>query len=151
MAASWLAVEAGSHRFLFPLSHAGEIFSWTDVQRVPYAQRWFLGVANLRGALSGVVDLAAFIDPSSRAPRTEAALGQCRLVALNPLLGMNCALLVDRLLGLRTIDSFVSSVPAEQGAQPYLGHVYTDLDGGQWQEFNLQALSQHQAFLGISA
>ena len=152
VAASWLAVETGDLRLLFPLSHAGEIFSWTDVQRVPYVQPWFMGVANLRGGLSAVIDLAAFVrGDGARRVRSESDLAQCRRVALNPLLETNCALLVDRLLGLRTTDAFASSAPPDQSAAPYFGHVYTDLEGRQWQELNLQALSQHQAFLGIGA
>ena len=152
VAASWLAVETGDLRLLFPLSHAGEIFSWTDVQRVPYVQPWFMGVANLRGGLSAVIDLAAFVRcDGARRVRSESELAQCRLVALNPLLETNCALLVDRLLGLRTTDAFASSAPPDQSAAPYFGHVYTDLEGRQWQELNLQALSRHQAFLGIGA
>ena len=59
VAASWLAVETGDLRLLFPLSHAGEIFSWTDVQRVPYVQPWFMGVANLRGGLSSTWRLSS--------------------------------------------------------------------------------------------
>ncbi len=99
VAASWLAVEAGAQRLLFPLSHAGEIFPWTDVQRVPYVQPWFMGIANLRGGLSGVIDLAHFVSGSESGPaRSEGDLAPCRLVALNPVLGVNCALLVDRLL-----------------------------------------------------
>ena len=152
VAASWLAVETGDLRLLFPLSHAGEIFSWTDVQRVPYVQPWFMGVANLRGGLSAVIDLAAFVrGDGARRVRSESELAQCRLVALNPLLETNCALLVDRLLGPRTTDGFASSAPPDQSAAPYFGHVSTDLEGRQWQELNLQALSQHQAFLGIGA
>lgn len=152
VAASWLAVEAGASRLLFPLSHAGEIFSWTDVQKVPYVRPWFMGVANLRGGLSAVVDLAVFVqDAAKRRTRTDNELNQCRLVALNPLLEANCALLVDRLLGLRTTEAFVSSVPADASSAPYFGHVYTDLEGRQWQELNLQALSQHQTFLSVGA
>lgn len=152
VAASWLAVEAGAARLLFPLSHAGEIFSWTDVQRVPYAQPWFMGVANLRGGLSAVVDLAAFVQSSASAPtRSDSDLAQCRLVALNPLLETNCALMVDRLLGLRTTEAFVSSAAAGAESPPYFGHRYTDVDGKQWQELNLQVLSQHPSFLGVGA
>ncbi|HOB65233.1 chemotaxis protein CheW [Ottowia sp.] len=150
--ASWLAVEARTARLLFPLSHAGEIFSWTDVQRVPYVQPWFMGVANLRGALSAVIDLAAFmgVAGADRA-RNDGESSQCRLVALNPMLEANCALLVDRLLGLRTPDSFTSSAPADAAAPSYFSHRYTDAEGRQWQELNLQALSQHPSFLGIGA
>lgn len=150
--ASWLAVEAGTSRLLFPLSHAGEIFPWTDVQRVPYVQPWFMGVANLRGSLSGVIDLAAFIsERGTPRVRNDSETSQCRLVALNPLLEAHCALLVDRLLGLRTREAFVSSGPADEGAPNYFGHRYTDLDDRPWQELNLQLLSQHPSFLSVGA
>ena len=150
-AVSWLAVEAGPARLLLPLSHAGEIFPCTDVQKVPHAQPWFLGVANLRGGLYGVVDLAAFMQPSERRPRTESESAPCRLITLNPLLETNCALLIDRLLGLRTPDAFTSSADAAADAPGYFGHVHTDPEGRPWQELNLQFLSQHPAFLGIGA
>ena len=149
VAASWLAVEARGRRLLFPLSHAGEIFPWTDVQSVPYTHDWFLGVANLRGGLHSIVDLAAFVESRGPIRRTELELGQSRLIALNPMLETSCALLVDGLHGLRTVESFASSVPAPDGAPSYFGHTYTDMDGVQWQEVNLQALSQHQPFLVI--
>jgi len=151
VSASWLAVEASASRLLFPLSHAGEIFPWTDVQKVPYVQAWFMGVANLRGGLYGVVDLAAFLQGGESRQRSENELAQCRLVALNPLLETNCALLIDQLLGLRTTEDFASSAAAGGDAPAYFGHTYTDLEGRQWQELNLQLLSQHQAFLGIGA
>jgi twitching motility protein PilI len=151
VAASWLAVEAGASRLLLPLSHAGEIFPWTAVHAVPYVQPWFMGVANLRGGLHGVADLAAFLQGGQIRQRPDNELAQCRLVALNPLLETNCALLVDRLLGLRGVEAFASSAVAGDDAPPYLGHVYTDLEGGQWRELNLQLLSRHPAFLGVGA
>ena len=150
--ASWLAVEAGPHKLLLPLTHAGEIFSWTDVQGVPYVRPWFLGVVNLRGGLFGLMDVVSFLDGSAHhRPRSEMDLNHCRLVTFNPLLETNCALLVDRLVGLRTADDFASSHKATDEGRPYFGHVYVGTDGQQWQEINLQALSQHQAFLGIGA
>ncbi len=100
VAATWLAVEAGEGKYLFPLGHAGEIFPWTPPQPVPYTAPWFLGVANLRGGLYGVVQLSAFAGGAPSGPAaSEAARIQSRLVALNELLDVNCALLVDRLAG----------------------------------------------------
>ena len=58
---SWLAVECSSRGFLFPLRDAGEIFAMAPLLHVPHSHRWFLGVANLRGHLHGVVDLAGFL------------------------------------------------------------------------------------------
>ena len=60
-AAQWLAIQVGKVHYLIPLAEAGEIYPWQDVQAVPYAQPWFLGVANVRGSLLGVIDLAALL------------------------------------------------------------------------------------------
>ena len=147
---SWLAVElAGGSPYLMPLAHAGEIFPWSVVQAVPYTQDWFLGVANLRGGLAGVIDLASFM---GAAPvRTEQAMAETSLLTLNGALELNAALLVDRLAGLRSADGFVASEPPPDSAPPFFGNVYLDGAGVRWQELNLQTLSQHSEFLGISA
>jgi len=152
VAASWLAVEAGEGKYLFPLAHAGEIFPWTPPQPVPYTEPWFLGVANLRGGLYGVVQLSAFASGIPAAPAaTEAARIQSRLVALNELLEVNCALLVDRLAGLRGAEAFTAADAPGAEAPAWHGHLYTDAAGERWQEVNLQALSQQPQFLSIGA
>ena len=145
---SWLAVESAGQFYLLPLSHAGEIFPWSGVQPVPYTKKWFMGVANLRGALAGVIDLAAFLGASSA--RTEQAMGETSLLALNAALDVNVALLVDRLAGLRSTEAFVTSEPPADDAPAFFGSTYLDSSGARWQELNLQALSQDSAFLSIS-
>jgi twitching motility protein PilI len=149
--ASWLAVESGGGKFLFPLAQSGEIFPFSSTLPVPYTQSWFLGVANLRGGLYGVVDLASYVGGHAPAQRSDATRAESRLVALNSALEINCALLIDRLAGLRNMDAFSSSSPPPEGAPEYFGVGYTDASGAYWQELNLQALSQQPAFLSISA
>lgn len=154
VSAAWLAVEAGEAKYLFPLAHAGEIFPWTQPQRVPYTAPWFLGVANLRGGLYGVVRLSGFAAPGAAQPQpqpSEVVQAQSWLVALNELLEVNCALLIDRLVGLRGAEAFSASQPPEEGAPAWYGHAYTDTEGERWQELNLQALSQDAQFLSIGA
>ncbi|MBB1599261.1 chemotaxis protein CheW [Variovorax sp. UMC13] len=154
VSASWLAVEAGEARYLFPLGHAGEIFPWTPPQAVPYTAPWFLGVANLRGGLYGVVQLSSFLTgqpPDAPVAAGEGARAQSRLVALNELLEVNCALLVDRLVGLRGVEAFTDSQPPAADAPAWVGHTYQDADGESWQELSLQALSQQSHFLSIGA
>lgn len=152
ISASWLAVEAGGAKYLFPLGHAGEIFPFVAPQAVPYTEPWFLGVANLRGGLYGVVQLSIFAT-GVVAPvgATEQLRAQSRLVALNELLEVNCALLIDRLVGLRGVDAFTRSESPAADAPAWLGHAYTDAAGERWQEVNLQALSQQPQFLSIGA
>jgi twitching motility protein PilI len=146
---SWLAVESAGVFYLLPLAQSGEIFPWVSVQSVPYTHRWFLGVANLRGGLVGVVDLAGLL--GSGTVRTDQALAESSLLAFNAALDVNAALLVDRLAGLRGTDAFVSSEPPAQDAPSFFGTTYIDSSGKRWQELNLQILSQHPAFLSISA
>jgi twitching motility protein PilI len=137
---AWLAVHAGAGRYLMPLAQSGEIFPWAPMQPVPYTRPWFWGVANLRGSLSGVIDLAAFL-----------AEAYCSLLALNAALDVNVALVVDRLAGLRSPDAFVSSSPPAEGAPGYFGSLHTDAQGEVWQEIHLLSLSQSAQFLSISA
>lgn len=149
--AGWLAVEAAGRKYLFPLAQAGEIFPYAPPQPVPYTHQWFLGVANLRGGLFGVVDLASFVAGHPPVQRSDAARAESRLVALNALLDINCALLIDRLAGLRNVDAFTASNEAPPGSPEYFGSGFTDASGVHWQELNLQALSQQPQFLSISA
>lgn len=152
---SWLAIESGRQFYLLPLGHSGEIFPWRAIQTVPYTNEWFLGVANLRGGLVGVIDLAILLGSISTAikptARTEQMLMDSSLLALNTALEVNAALLVDRLMGLRGIDAFASFEQAPSGAPSFFGMVYLDANGTRWQELNLQLLAQHPLFLSISA
>jgi twitching motility protein PilI len=142
---SWLAVECSGRGFLLPLKEAGEIFALAPIVPVPYSQRWFMGVANLRGHLHGVVDLAAFL--GVKAP--EAGREQPRLVGFNQTLDINCALMVDRLSGLRS-EAELTAEPADNDARPaFVGSRLRDTSGRLWQELLLSALANDEAFLKI--
>jgi twitching motility protein PilI len=151
VAASWLAVEAGGKNYLFPMAQAGEIFPMGATQAVPYTQSWFLGVANLRGGLFGVVDLASYVTGQSVTPKTEVARKESRLIALNAALEVNCALLIDRLAGLRNQQAFSDFTEKAPDAPEFFGPQYVDENGASWQEINLQSLAQQAHFLTIGA
>jgi len=143
---SWLAVECSSRGFLFPLKEAGEIFAMSPVVPVPHSHSWFMGVANLRGHLHGVVDLAGFLGVKGPEPLRE----QSRLVAFNATLDINCALLVDRLSGLRSEQQLAAQTDTVSGPRPpFVGARYKDEGGRVWQELNLAALASDEAFLRI--
>ena len=151
VAPSWLAVEAGGRKYLFPMAQAGEIFPWVVTQAVPYTQSWFLGVANLRGGLFGVVDLASYVTGQKVDVKTEMARKESRLVALNAALEVNCALLIDRLAGLRNQEAFTDFSLRAPDAPDFFGNQYVDQNGATWQEINLQSLAQQAHFLTIGA
>ena len=142
---SWLAVECCSRGFLFPLRDAGEIFARSPLVHVPHSHRWFLGVANLRGHLHGVVDLAGFLGVKT----SETGREQARLVGFNQSLDINCVLLVDRLSGLRS-ESELTRDADESGERPaFVGARYRDASARVWQELSLVELAGNDLFLKI--
>jgi twitching motility protein PilI len=151
VSASWLAVKAGQANYLFPLEQAGEIFPLSGVQHVPYCRAWFMGVTNLRGGLFGVVDLAGFVAKGAMRERTEPMLAQASVVTFGAALELNCALMVDTLAGLRKREALCEDAPPPPGSPAYFSSRFIDLEGVQWQEINLKALSQYPEFLSISA
>lgn len=142
---SWLAVECSARGLLFPLREAGEIFALAPLQPVPHTYRWFLGVSNLRGHLHGVVDLAAFLGVKAG----EVARDQARLVGFNPRFELNCALMVDRLSGLRSEDQLTLLADDNTPRPSFVGMRYRDTNGRLWQELNLAELASDEAFLKI--
>ena len=148
--ASWLAVEAGGGRYLFPLRQSGEIFAVPHLQPVAYTQDWFLGVASLRGGLYGVIDFAGFVTGQPLPSTGESAPADARLVTVSSLLEVQCALRVERLGGLRSPEAFVQQETPPAGAPAYFGHCYTDPTGLRWQEINLQLLCTQEHFLHIT-
>lgn len=155
-AASWLAFECAGQGVLVPLPTAGEIFPLSALQAVPHTQPWFMGVANLRGLLHGVVDLAAFLglrEPLQAAVLRDKLREQARLLAFNPGLDTHCAVLVDRLSGLRGAHQLrrVEDQAADPGRPRFAPALWSDAQGRSWQEIDLAALARHEQFLAIAA
>lgn len=146
---SWLAVECAGRGFLLPLHEAGEIFAMTAIVPVAHARPWFLGVANLRGGLHGVVDLAAFLGVKGAERSVEPGRERVQLVAFNAALELNCALLVDRLAGLRSAGQMVAEPPATEARPEFVGGRFRDAAGRSWQELRLAELARHESFLKV--
>lgn len=149
---AWLAVECGGRGFVLPLREAGEIYPVAPLTAVPHSQRWFAGVANLRGHLHGVVDLAGFL--GVKAPeRHEAGRDQSRLVGFNQTLEINTVLLVDRLAGLRSDTDLTPIDAATDSAAPdrpaFVGARLRDAAGRVWQELLLAEMARDDTFLMI--
>ena len=147
---SWLAVECGGQGLLMPLAQAGEIFDLGTVLPVPHTRPWLLGVVNLRGAVVTVVDLAQFL--GLRAAGDGSPREHARLVAFNARQGLNGAVLVDRLQGLRhAADLQQQDDDADNAARPaFAGSRWRDPAGRDWQEISLAALAAAPDFLAIA-
>jgi twitching motility protein PilI len=144
-AAHWLAVEISGRGFMFPLSHSGEIFPWFEPQPIPYAKDWFLGVANLRGALCGVVSLEKYFHLKPLDVAVDSAIKTTtqdrRLIGFHTSFDLNTVLVVDRLVGLKNRHQMTDTSTASQ---------YRDQQDVVWQEVDLRALAQDPAFISIA-
>jgi twitching motility protein PilI len=151
LVASWLAVECAGVGLLFSLKQASEIFAPVPIKPVPYAKPWLIGVANLRGGLFTVVDMAGYLGLRDAAGG-RVVTAQSRLVSLGADLNLNCALLVDRLAGLRSDEQLPLVAQQPSGARPrFAGALRRDEAGRAWQEINLEALSCQDDFLHVVA
>lgn len=133
-----LGVEIGGERYLLDLLEAGEIVPVPALTSVPLTQPWYLGLANIRGSLVGVVDLARFLD-AKRSAQDGTAIGPAaRLVTFAPGLGLPCGFLAARVHGLRQAADMT----------PQDGRL-VDADGNAWAPLALGALAQDERFLQV--
>jgi twitching motility protein PilI len=147
---SWLAIECAGQGLLVPLPTAGEIFPVGTLLPVPHTQPWFMGVANLRGGLHGVADLAAFLG-LRKALASDAVREHARLLAFNAALGSHCAVLVDRLAGLRSAGQLTVEAAQDEARPAFALRSLLDADGRRWHEIDLAALARDEQFLAIAA
>ncbi len=137
-----LGVMLGGRRCLLDLTQLGEIVipAGLQIQGVPLAQDWYLGLLAMRGRLTAVIDLARYMgEPAC------AAGGDSRIITFSPRLGMNCALLVERVLGLRQQRGMQAM--SLHDALPWAAQALCDSEGQQWLRLDLAQLVQSERFL----
>lgn len=153
VAASWLAFECEGQGFVVALEGAGELFSYAQPTALAHTQPWFLGVANLRGSLHGVVDFAAFLGlRAARVPAEGPQRDASRVLALSAGGSTHCALLIDRLAGLRSPAQMRALDDVEGAARPAFAlGAWADDAGHRWQQLDLAALVADEHFLAAAA
>lgn len=139
---SKLSAAAGETYWVMPLAGAGEVLPVPELTPVPLTRSWFLGLANVRGNLFGIVDFAAFLGGGPSPMR-----GSSRLLLIGEKYGLNCGLLVDRMLGLKKPEQLRAT--HNPNPQPWLVARYLDDDGTVWNELSARELLQHPSFLQI--
>ena len=128
-----LGVTIGQERFLLDLTQVGEIVPVPSITLVPLTQPWYLGLANIRGNLISVIDLARY------QLQSETAVGSdSRVVTFAGGLGFNCGLLVSRVYGLR-----------HAGDMEATGDRLRDADANEWTPLDIAALVRDTRFLHV--
>ena len=97
--AGYLGVVIGSKNVLVNLQEISETLPITDLHRVPLVKPWFLGVANVRGVLYAINDLAQMLEQTFTSISSNA-----RLLLISEAVSSNVAFVVDKLIGLRKLE-----------------------------------------------
>jgi twitching motility protein PilI len=141
---SRLGVQAGSSNWLLKLDDAGEMLPLPEISSVPLTRPWYMGLANIRGVLSSVVDFSAFSggEATVRTP-------DCRLLLIAERFQSFSGLVISRMLGLKNVQAMQ---PVEEPAdRPWIAGAFRDEEGRLWHELNIGTLVAHEDFLHVGA
>lgn len=133
--------------FIAPISEVSEILHCPELTVIPGAKSWARGVANVRGNLITVIDLAGFFGKPCIAPSRRSRI----LIINRP--ELKAGVLVDCVLGLKHFahDSRLEKVAIPESALvPYIDGEFRDKDTT-WMIFSLVKLAQSTKFLNIAA
>jgi twitching motility protein PilI len=140
-----LGVSIGGRLCLLDLTQISEIVPLQPVSPVPLAQPWYLGLANIRGNLTGVIDMARYQGLEAG----ETPVSERRLITFAPALGFNCALLAERVLGLRKLADMQTSAPPDDAAPRWSSEHFQDAEGQRWTRLDLAQLVRESRFLQV--
>lgn len=132
---SALGVQIGPELWLVEMSDIGEVQPVPHMTAVPLAKTWYCGVANVRGNLYSIVDMAAYMG-SEGIPRH----GRSRILLIAPRHAFNTGLLVNRVLGLRNPRNWRRHETDDKV-------LYEDSSGQVWRHLSIQGLLRQPEFV----
>ncbi len=137
----------GKINLISALSEIQEVAPCPHISLLPGVKPWVRGVANVRGSLITIIDLAAFLD--LRAPTVQKS---SRILVINQS-GLMAGLLVDEVHGLRHLDQtkkVENHTSNDPKLSPFLTAGFAD-DSQEYHVLSLPKLVHSQAFMNIAA
>ena len=144
---SGVAFRLGDMRLVTPLDHVLEVLPPPQWTIVPGVRPWLKGIANVRGNLITIVDLAEFFGKPSVLLDVDA-----RLMIMN-VPGLHTGLLVNEVLGLRHFDADMGRQDLSGLDDPVLAYLNGAFlrDNVLWGIFDMKALAESLAFKHVAA
>lgn len=131
-----------------PLGAISEMLEVPSLSQLPGVQSWVKGVANVRGRLLPVFDLAAFLGGSLTGRRKEQ-----RLLVLESM-GLYAGLWVDKVHGIKSfdLDARIESMPTTviENLQQFLVGGFNQ-EQQDWYIFDLTRLANDERFQNVAA
>lgn len=133
-----LGVQIAGQHWLVEMTDISEVLPLPPLTPVPLSKLWFRGVANVRGSLYCIADMADYLGLGTT---VNDAANRILLVAEKH--EFNAALLVERVLGLR--DATVWQQSGNEGQSEY-----RDEQGILWRKLDVIGLLGQSEFLQAS-
>lgn len=141
-----IAFRVSGQRLVAPINQVKEMLPLPMLTRVPGAKSWVMGIANVRGMLLPVMDLAMFLDGR------HTQIGKASRVMVINHDSVLAGLLVDEVLGLRHFlnEEQTHELPdVALTVQPYLDHGYRKGED-HWAVFSFDKLADSPLFLQVA-
>ncbi|MDF1761999.1 MAG: chemotaxis protein CheW [Oleibacter sp.] len=144
---SWRGVGflLGEQQFVASMSEVTEILQLPKVTRIPGVKQWVLGVANVRGRLVSIMNLAGLLSqPIRNAPRSQRVL----VVEKDD---YAVGFLVDAVLGMQSfpVTSELELNALDDDVKDYVATGF-ERDDKVWPVFRFADLLESQGFLNIA-
>lgn len=139
---SRLGVTVGAKKYLVRLNEVREVLPVPHILSVPLTKPWFLGTANVRGNLYNVSDLAQFLEM----PPTHKSVNN-RILLLSTETTAQAALLVDSLVGLRSLQDMQPDTLDADSEKHFAKQKLIDEEKNQWLELDIESLVQDKRFI----
>lgn len=137
---STLGVQISGRNWLVEMGDISEVLPLPLLTLVPFTKPWFRGVANVRGNLYSVIDMAAYEHSGVASGDTNN-----RVLLVAGKYAINAALLVDCVLGLRDARSWRQSEGIDKQTE------YHDELGTSWRKLDVHGLVEQAEFLQIGS
>ncbi len=143
---SGVAFRLGELKLVAPLDHVLEVLPCPPLTLVPNTKSWLKGVANVRGNLITIVDLAEYFGKPPIFINDDA-----RLMIMNSP-GLNTGLLVNEVMGLRHFDAQLERQDLSGLDDPVLAHLNGAFlhDNVLWGVFDMKSLAESPSFRHVA-
>jgi twitching motility protein PilI len=139
--AGYLGVVIGSKNVLVNLQEISETLPIADIHRVPIVKPWFLGVANVRGVLYAINDLAQMLENTFTTISSNA-----RLLLMSDAVTSNVAFVVDKMIGLRKLNEMQLRDEVSEESTCLKTQTYQDQENRVWHMLDCDKLVRSKEF-----
>ena len=139
--AGYLGVVIGGKNVLVNLQEISETLPIMDIHPVPLVKPWFLGVANVRGVLYAINDLAMLVENTFTQISSSA-----RLLLISESVTNNVAFLVDKLVGLRKLEDMQLGETMLDESLCLKAQTFKDVENNTWYMLDCDKLVNSKDF-----